>query len=99
MSYRYPSPEAKARYNERSRELWAAYREREQVLRESGLDYSAIHRDDELDAALGQARQHDNACPECGGTDTRMENYSMMWHDADVVCQACDTYIRMWDAG
>lgn len=99
MSYRYPSDEVKARHTERSRELWAAYRDRERVLRDEGMEYSLILQDSLLEEARRYARQHDNTCPECGGTDTRMENYSMMWHEADIVCNGCDTYVRMWDAG
>lgn len=28
-----------------------------------------------------------------------VKNYSMMWHDGDIHCAVCDTYIRMYDAG
>lgn len=40
-----------------------------------------------------------NTCPECGSENHRVENYSMAWHDGDVVCNNCDTYIRAYDAG
>ena len=28
-----------------------------------------------------------------------VRNYDMMWHDGDVHCADCGTYIRMYDAG
>jgi hypothetical protein len=28
-----------------------------------------------------------------------MVNYSMMWHEADIVCAHCTGFIRYWDAG
>lgn len=96
---RQPTPEARARYIERSRELWADLRSLEGRLTAEGLDYVQVRRHPEHDVALTAARAHDNTCPECGGTELRMENYSMMWHEADLVCEACDTYVRMWDAG
>jgi hypothetical protein len=29
----------------------------------------------------------------------KMVNYSMMWHDADIICARCNGFIRDWDAG
>ena len=34
--------------------------------------------------------------------DNRIEgfyNYSMMWHEADIICDNCGGFIRYWDAG
>lgn len=51
-------------------------------------------------SATGLAfRQHYNSCPECGGSNTSVRNHDMMWHDGDVVCDDCNTYVRGWDAG
>jgi len=99
MSYRQPSTEARARYIERSRELWASLKGIEARLVAEGLDHSQAWDHPTYEQAFTAARKHDNTCPECGGTELRMENYDMMWHEADLVCQACDTYVRMWDAG
>lgn len=99
MSYREQSPEVKVKYREKSRELWGKHKEREAFLRSSGMEYTEILKDAGLEKARLLARQHDNSCPTCGGTETHMENYNMMWHDGDIVCTACNTYIRMWDAG
>lgn len=40
-------------------------------------------------------------CPKCDSppSDHEVRNYSMMWHDGDVVCTKCETYVRGWDAG
>lgn len=40
-------------------------------------------------------------CPKCNSSPDRHElrNYNMMWHDGDVHCIDCGTYVRMWDAG
>ena len=38
-------------------------------------------------------------CPP-GKRRTRMVNYSMMWHEADIICDNCDGgFVRYWDAG
>lgn len=50
-------------------------------------------------AAERLARMERNRCPKCGGTECHVENYDMTWHDGDVVCNACDTYVRGFDAG
>lgn len=99
MSYRQPGHEAKERHYEQGRGLWAKHKAREEALRATGMQYADILKDGEHRASWAAARQHDNTCPECSGTKTRMENYDMMWHEADIVCDGCDTYIRMWDAG
>jgi len=99
MSYRHPSPEARARYIERSRELWSELKSIEDRLKQDGLDYAQVLDHQLYEEAFRAARTHDNTCSECGGTELRMENYSMMWHDGDLVCETCDTYVRMWDAG
>lgn len=41
----------------------------------------------------------DDTCPKCGCKKIKLKNYSMMWHDGDVHCAKCDTFIRFWDAG
>lgn len=40
-------------------------------------------------------------CPKCGSSPRRHEirNYSMMWHDGDIHCIDCGTYVRGYDAG
>lgn len=40
-------------------------------------------------------------CPKCNSAPDRHElrNYNMMWHDGDIYCMDCGTYVRMWDAG
>lgn len=40
-----------------------------------------------------------NQCKKCGSLKTHVENYSMMWHDGDVICDNCDSYVRSYDAG
>ena len=46
-----------------------------------------------------QNEEDSDKCPECGGSEFELVNYSMMWHDGDVVCIYDGTYIRSWDAG
>lgn len=40
-------------------------------------------------------------CPKCdsGPQDHEVRNYDMMWHDGDVYCVKCGTYVRSYDAG
>ena len=40
-------------------------------------------------------------CPKCNAPPSKQEirNYSMMWHDGDVYCSVCNTYVRRYDAG
>lgn len=44
---------------------------------------------------------HHKHCPKCGSSprDHEVRNYSMMWHEGDVYCIKCDTYVRDYDAG
>lgn len=48
---------------------------------------------------VGHDPENRNVCGGCGSTNVKLENYSMMWHDGDMVCQDCGGYVRMWDAG
>lgn len=40
-------------------------------------------------------------CPKCGAgpEDQEIRNYNMMWHDGDIHCIKCGTYVRDYDAG
>lgn len=40
-----------------------------------------------------------SACPACASSNTSVHNYNAMWHDGDVMCDDCGTYVRMYDAG
>lgn len=42
---------------------------------------------------------HRFKCPRCGGDRKHVINYSMMWHDGDVICSDCRLWIRSFDAG
>lgn len=46
------------------------------------------------------AKNHKH-CPQCGSPPSahEMRNYNMMWHDGDIHCVLCGTYVRSWDAG
>lgn len=46
-------------------------------------------------------RQHNYWCPECGssGKNHYMTNYDAMWHEGDIYCSLCDTFVRYYDAG
>jgi hypothetical protein len=39
-----------------------------------------------------------NRC-KCEKPELKMVNYSMMWHEADIVCAHCNGFVRYWDAG
>jgi hypothetical protein len=40
-------------------------------------------------------------CPKCDAPPSEHEvrNHSLMWHDGDVHCKKCGTYVRDYDAG
>ena len=40
-------------------------------------------------------------CPKCdaGPEHQEVRNYDMMWHDVDIHCTICDTFVRSYDAG
>lgn len=40
-------------------------------------------------------------CPKCGSppSDHELRNYSMMWHEGDIHCVKCETFVRSFDAG
>ena len=42
-----------------------------------------------------------NNCPKCDSLPSEHEvrEYDMMWHDGDVYCRKCGSYVRMYDAG
>jgi glucosamine-phosphate N-acetyltransferase len=40
-----------------------------------------------------------SACPKCASRNTSVKNHSLMWHDGDITCDICETYVRMYDAG
>ena len=52
-----------------------------------------------LNEAINPAHRQ-RVCPKCGKDYRfwRVENYSEMWHDGDVVCE-CGTRVRGYDAG
>jgi ribosomal protein L37AE/L43A len=59
--------------------------------------------DDPLAANFGQAvnpRGIPKKCPHCKKPlVTRVDNWSAIWHDGDVVCDSCGGFIRSYDAG
>lgn len=50
----------------------------------------------EVEIALDNDR---NRCKKCGSKDLEVRNYNMMWHDGDLYCKMCDTFVRTYDAG
>ena len=40
-------------------------------------------------------------CPKCKSppADHEILNHDMAWHDGDVYCTKCNTYVRAYDAG
>ncbi len=40
-----------------------------------------------------------DTCPKCGCKKFELRNYSAIWHDGDIHCAACGTFIRSFDAG
>lgn len=66
------------------------------------MDKEKDEKIDRTDIAIGHifAEKSPN-CPKCGAPpkDHRVDNYSMMWHDGDVVCNKCNTRVRGYDAG
>lgn len=38
-------------------------------------------------------------CSRCACGKTEIRNYDAMWHDGQVHCKDCGTYIREYDAG
>jgi len=46
------------------------------------------------------AKNHTH-CPKCNSApeNHRLENYDPKWHDGDIFCNGCDTFVRDWDAG
>ena len=40
-------------------------------------------------------------CPKCDSPPSlhELRNYNMMWHDGDIYCVKCNTFVRNYDAG
>ncbi len=66
----------------------------------SGAGYaSAIYCKRHL-GPVQEAHREKMTCKNCGTYGkTEMRNYSMMWHEADIHCANCGTFLRYWDAG
>jgi uncharacterized Zn finger protein (UPF0148 family) len=41
----------------------------------------------------------EDVCPDCGAAKFELRNYSEIWHDGDIHCAKCGTFIRRFDAG
>ena len=54
----------------------------------------------DFDGILG-CSSNDVKCPKCDSSpDHReMRNYSITWHDGDIHCTICGTFVRSFDAG
>lgn len=68
-----------------------------------GQELDRLHKANIWGGPEGEAfrafRKHYDTCPECGSTNTEVENFDELWRDGDVICQDCRTYVRMFDAG
>ncbi len=93
MSFRYASAEKQKKHDDAISALHAEFKR----LKEASPHLPYWEGD--IGEALSRYQDARNVCPECGSKSTRMENYSMMWHEGDIVCNDCDTYVRGFDAG
>ena len=94
-SWPQPDPDKLAAHQAKNKVLYAEMKEIEERFRPG---YSYLQ-SPEWDAAHKAWRQHYNSCRQCGSTDVRVEDYDMMWHDGDIVCNVCGCYVRGYDAG
>lgn len=51
-------------------------------------------------ASLLLGYQYSANCPNCGAESKfhEVRDYSAMWHDGDVYCLKCGSYVRRYDA-
>jgi hypothetical protein len=56
---------------------------------------------DEICASCKEGCYPGKKCPKCGSCPKHHEvrNYSMMWHEGDIHCNICESYVRLFDAG
>lgn len=78
--------------------LWDKYKKIEKELGKT-MPFNAVIKHPDYQAASLAWRTAWNTCPDCGSNKTSVENHDLNWHDGDVVCDDCDTYVRMYDAG
>lgn len=43
--------------------------------------------------------ENPKSCPVCESTSFEVRNHSLMWHDGDIYCKNCGSFIRYFDAG
>lgn len=97
--YKEASPEKKTLHDAEVRRLgreldaW-----REKTYQETGSWEKVYENPKEKELSLAFRKKY-NMCPECQSENTACENYDPMWHDGDVICQDCRTYVRGFDAG
>ena len=95
---KYASKENQAKHDELESKLYKTFTTVEEKLHES-IDYGEVLKHHSYKKARAQWSVIRNQCPECGSDDSTVVDYDPMWHDGDVVCNRCNTYIRAWDAG
>jgi len=91
-------PEKQQRHDEIVDDLWKKYKEVETDLRKI-MPFEEVLKHHAYNAASLAWRTAWNTCPDCGSNKTSVENHDLNWHDGDVVCVDCGTYVRMYDAG
>lgn len=91
-------PEKQQRHDALVKDLWNKYKQIEDTLRKTMPFEEVLRAAAHKEAALAW-RHAWNTCPDCGSTNTTVENHDLNWHDGDVTCTDCGTYVRMYDAG
>ena len=91
-------PEKQRQHDAAVSALWGKYKQVEKDLGKT-MPFDVMFKHPDYQAAALAWRKAWNTCPDCGSTNTTVENHDLNWHDGDVTCTDCGTYVRMYDAG
>jgi hypothetical protein len=70
------------------------------AIRDNAISYDELLKLADASGKKDSGSFHEH-CPKCGADPSKHEvrNYSMMWHEGDVYCLMCNTFVRSFDAG
>lgn len=97
--FKQAEPEKQKLHDTKVNDLYLKLKQVEERLYRDSQDWSKVFTSTIYKKAELDWRQVRNTCPQCGSEHVAVENHDAMWHDGDIVCQDCRTYVRMYDAG
>lgn len=99
MDIKYASKEKQEIHDKKLAELYSALNVLEKETYQKLNDWGLVYKDSTYGDAFQKWQTLRNSCPECHSDKVTLLNYDMKWHNGDIVCSLCGTYVRGYDAG